>query len=357
MSPHVEVDLLKDALDSMRDLVLIKGPKSHLLWANKAFLEYYGMSEEELQGIVDGPQSDPDDTLQYVRDDALVFEVESHVDIASEVVTDHLGDQRLFHTIKSPIFRDGQVAYSVGVCRRHDDDEVVTGSPHLEAKALTGPLRMLSTVFPLALLVADFGGRIVAVSPTWEDAFGPIDVGPDSSVTDLPPDLAPVSSLIARPSDAGSSQVLRTSHDGESERFHEFRVAPWSYGDGSTGGSLVVAFDVTAAAVNKTRLEAANDRYNLVLEGASVGIWDWIDVNRSDEYWSPRFYELLGYRPGDIEPSLETFTELLHPDGRRSNLRCSTGPFRARRSVRDRIPTSNRPGFIPLVHGPWRRGP
>lgn len=56
------------------------------------------------------------------------------------------------------------------------------------------------------------------------------------------------------------------------------------------------------------------ERSRLVAEGASVGIWDWVDVSQSTAIWSPRFYELLGYKPNEIEGSLETFKEILHPD-------------------------------------------
>ncbi|CAN0600260.1 unnamed protein product, partial [Ectocarpus sp. 12 AP-2014] len=51
----------------MHDLVLVKAPDSHLLWANTAFLDYYGMSEAQLFQLVDAQHSDPDDTLQYIR--------------------------------------------------------------------------------------------------------------------------------------------------------------------------------------------------------------------------------------------------------------------------------------------------
>ncbi|MEL6349549.1 MAG: PAS domain-containing protein, partial [Myxococcota bacterium] len=131
MSDDNERAMLALALDSMRDMVLIKGPQSQLLWANRAFLDLYGMTREALRDMVDGPQSDPDDTMQYVRDDALVFQVANHVDVPSESVTDHHGVARLFHTIKSPMRIDGRVVMSVGVSRRHDDDTLTVSPSHV----------------------------------------------------------------------------------------------------------------------------------------------------------------------------------------------------------------------------------
>ena len=63
-----------------------------------------------------------------------------------------------------------------------------------------------------------------------------------------------------------------------------------------------------------TSLKRLDERHRLVIEGASVGIWDWLDVNDDAEVWSPRFYSLLGYDDGEIEASLTNFRALLHPD-------------------------------------------
>jgi PAS domain S-box-containing protein len=105
-------------LDSIGDLIFVKGPGSRLLWANGAFRECYGMSNQELKGLVDAPFVDPDYTLQYVRDDEQVFTSGRALEIPEEPVTRHDGRVRLFHTLKSPIFdAGGRVAMIVGVCR------------------------------------------------------------------------------------------------------------------------------------------------------------------------------------------------------------------------------------------------
>ena len=311
----VDASLLESALNSMRDLVLIKGPRSQLIWANTAFLDYYGMTPEDLRDIVDGPQSDPDDTLQYVRDDALVFELETHVDVPVESVTDHRGDQRAFHTIKSPIVIDGSVAMSVGVSRRHDDSQVTVSPSHVEAKTLSKPLRLLTSAFPLAAAIVDVRGRIVTASPVWQDWFGAAAGGADTFFADGYPQLATIAPDVSSAMRGVESPVRRVglqTRRGPSD--HEFRLGPWRYDDGTIGGVLILALDVTDEAAQTNRLREANERFDLVLGGASVGIWDWMDVARDAQYWSPRFYHLLGYRPGEIEPSRSSFGELLHPD-------------------------------------------
>lgn len=53
---------------------------------------------------------------------------------------------------------------------------------------------------------------------------------------------------------------------------------------------------------------------DLALLGKSVGLWSREDAHGDVESWSPRFYELLGYRPGEIASTLGSFRDLLHPD-------------------------------------------
>ncbi len=57
----------------------------------------------------------------------------------------------------------------------------------------------------------------------------------------------------------------------------------------------------------------AEERFNLAINGSSDGLWDWIDINGDQEWWSPRFYELLGYEDQEIPASLAQFKKILHP--------------------------------------------
>ncbi|MDQ2097665.1 MAG: PAS domain S-box protein [Tychonema bourrellyi B0820] len=105
-------------LDSIADMVLVKGPESKILWANQAFRDYYGMSEEELQGIVDAPLANPDNTRPYIKDDSFVFETGQTLQIPDEPVVRHDGEVRLFSTVKTPIRNaEGEIAMTVGISR------------------------------------------------------------------------------------------------------------------------------------------------------------------------------------------------------------------------------------------------
>jgi PAS domain S-box-containing protein len=103
-------------LDSLTQMVLVKGNESRIVWANKTFREFYGMSNEALQEMIDAPFNEPDYTQQYIKDDAYVFETGQVLDIPEEIVTRHDGHHGLFHTVKSPIFNeDDEVIMTVGI--------------------------------------------------------------------------------------------------------------------------------------------------------------------------------------------------------------------------------------------------
>ncbi|MBL0220168.1 MAG: PAS domain-containing protein [Myxococcales bacterium] len=108
----------KQILDAISDMILVKGPKSKLLWANQAFLTAYGMSNADLQGIIDAPFVEPDLSQQYAKDDQQVFSTGKTVDITEEPMMWADGKARLVHTVKSPLFgKDGTVEMAVAVLR------------------------------------------------------------------------------------------------------------------------------------------------------------------------------------------------------------------------------------------------
>ncbi|HEY9853815.1 MAG TPA: PAS domain S-box protein [Leptolyngbyaceae cyanobacterium] len=108
-------------LDAITDMVLVKGPQSRIVWANKAFRDYYGLTNDELKDMIDAPFNEPDYTLQYIRDDAYVFETGQSLEI-EEPVTRYDGKVQIFNTIKSVIRNEtGEKILTVGVSRDISD--------------------------------------------------------------------------------------------------------------------------------------------------------------------------------------------------------------------------------------------
>jgi PAS domain S-box-containing protein len=86
------------------------------VYGNKAFRDLYGMSLEQLNGMIDAPFNEPDYTQQYIRDDELVFTSGQPLEIPMEHVVRHDGAVRNVHTLKAPAYNSaGQVSHTIAV--------------------------------------------------------------------------------------------------------------------------------------------------------------------------------------------------------------------------------------------------
>ncbi|MEK0179662.1 MAG: PAS domain S-box protein [Oscillatoriales cyanobacterium] len=110
--------MYQQILDAITDIILVKGPESRIVWANKAFRDYYQRENSELIGIIDAEFQEPEYTQQDLLDDARVFNTGEVGQILEEPLKNSYGEVNYFDTIKSPIFdTEGKVVMTVGVSR------------------------------------------------------------------------------------------------------------------------------------------------------------------------------------------------------------------------------------------------
>lgn len=76
---------------------------------------------------------------------------------------------------------------------------------------------------------------------------------------------------------------------------------------GSQIGATVARFAA------EERLRRAEERYRLAFEATHDGIWD-MRPHVGEVYWSPRVWEMLGYRFSSVEEAVEHWREIVHPD-------------------------------------------
>lgn len=149
-------NLYQQILDAIPDLIICKGPQSRIIYGNNAFRDYYGMTSEQLQGLIDAPFANPDYTQQYVKDDSYVFNTGKTL-IIEEPIIRYDGEVRLFNTIKTAIFdSQGQVIQTVGVSRD------ITERKQVES-ALQQQAQMIDQVHD-GIIATDLNGYITSWS-------------------------------------------------------------------------------------------------------------------------------------------------------------------------------------------------
>ncbi|WP_320174419.1 PAS domain-containing protein [Maridesulfovibrio sp.] len=62
-------------------------------------------------------------------------------------------------------------------------------------------------------------------------------------------------------------------------------------------------------------LKISEERYDMALRAVSDGLWDW-NLQTNEVYYSPRYFEMLGYEPDEFPHEYKTWLHLMHPDDR-----------------------------------------
>ncbi len=71
--------------------------------------------------------------------------------------------------------------------------------------------------------------------------------------------------------------------------------------------------DLTERKAVEEALRHSEERWSLALQANNDGIWDW-NVATGEIWFSPRYLSMLGYAPGELPGTLESWTRLCHPD-------------------------------------------
>lgn len=93
-------------LETIPDLVVVKGELNEIIWANKAYLDFHGTTIEELNGVIEAPipkfETGGRSSLRYIRDEESVIKTGGRFETEEALIRND-GEKRYFYTIKEPI--------------------------------------------------------------------------------------------------------------------------------------------------------------------------------------------------------------------------------------------------------------
>lgn len=82
--------------------------------------------------------------------------------------------------------------------------------------------------------------------------------------------------------------------------------------EGRERTSMIIR-DVTERKQMVESLRESEERLSLAVSASGLGLWDW-DIVSDMAYLSPQYYELTGYKPGEIHPNSAFFESIIHPE-------------------------------------------
>jgi two-component system sensor histidine kinase/response regulator len=308
----------KFALDQ-HAIVSITDPKGVILYANDRFCAVAGYQREQLIGarhtIVNSGHHDRE---FYQR---LWSTILSGKVWRGELCNRNSGGQLywLHSTVVPLIERDGTVAQFIAICTD------ITARKHLEhdLEESRAFLQSVSNSMGEGVYTLDAEGRCTFLNAEGERLIG-------WSLAEIKGrslhDLIHFQDGSGRKIAACDCEIMNTVRAGGNLRsedqcftHRDGRVFPVSIvamplGEaGGAVGSVTVFQDITERRRIEEALRRSEARLSIALSASSTGLWDYYPADDHAVY-SDTWFAMLGYAPGELPSTGETFVSLVHPD-------------------------------------------
>ena len=121
-----------------------------------------------------------------------------------------------------------------------------------------------------------------------------------------------------------ANRLLREKSSAASQALaslsHAFDLLLEGYQDGPSDGATDNLVEISQKVLWLTQqrerislaLKHSEERFELAMQGANDGLWDW-DVNNSTVYYSPRWKAMIGHTEDEIGDTPDEWSERIHP--------------------------------------------
>ena len=313
-----QITLYRAILDEIDDLILYKGPESRIVYANRAFRDYYGMSLDQLQGLIDAPFNEPDYTQQYIRDDQHVWTTGERLDVV-EPVTRFDGEINTFSTLKVPIRDHTQVILgTLGVSRNISSQQAIQAQLTAQEERIRRLTANVPGMVYQFLLTADGHMSFPYVSNGSIAIYG---MQPETIQADAQTIIGlihPDNAEAFRQTVAQSAAELTTwewegrTRLGNAEKYLQGIARPVRLPNGDTLWDGIL-LDQTERQQTIHEIAHVQRRYELVVASSGQIVYDY-DIVTSAISWSGAIATVLGYTLEAMSGGVDQWSELIHPD-------------------------------------------
>lgn len=156
-------------------------------------------------------------------------------------------------------------------------------------------------------IIAGLDGTIEQVNPAWEQVLGyTCEELEGRRIQELihPDDLAPTEAAIA---EQAQGQSISQFQNRYRHKNGSWRTLMWWSSMLEDDGKLY------AIGQDLTQTHETKERLGMAIQGADLGTWDW-HIPSGNVTFNERWAEMLGYRLDEIEPCIESWKKLTHPE-------------------------------------------
>lgn len=307
----------RNLVESVNSAIVRWTPDGTLTFFNEYAEQLFGWSSGEVLGrhvnvLLPEPTVEGEDLSRLVED--IVAHHEHYTTNVNQNVRRDGSRLWMAWTNRAVLDEDGAVTEILGV--GNDITELVRTQEALgESEAR---FRSLADHSPFLIYVHDADGRLMFVNRTYREFFG-VDEEVVAGTGWKP---------LVHPDDAERYTAEFTAATRERRpfacearwrnaagewRWIDSRALPRYSASGEFLGMVGSAPDVTERKRAEDRVLASRDRLDLALSVGGIATWD-LEVPTGTTIWNREHYLMLGYEPGGVEPSYESFRARVHPD-------------------------------------------
>lgn len=301
-----------EALLRVADIALVHVNHRHIVWANPAMHRMFGYEPDELIGKPTRQlYTDPSTYEAFRRDLELALATTGHHSgVTRQVRKDGSAAWFEFHVARMEGEPEGVVAV---ILNRSDSHELTA-----ELKRVNERYR--SVVEDQTEIISRFrpDGTFIFVNEVFCRLFGKTEeelIGRKWQPAAHPDDLPMIESRLREMTPDHPVVVIENRAfiaSGEL-RWMQFVNRGFFESDGRLAEVQAVGRDITDRKRVEQQLAESRQQLELALWGADLGVWD-TDLVRGRSTFDARFCAMLGRTPDEIEPSMDGWLALVHPD-------------------------------------------